>query len=72
MFGTTYSTVHYNIRDKTGRAIVIEYSGPNNLQWWETGAGTPYNGALANNPLWQAQTAYYNSEFFRHNLGWQA
>lgn len=29
------------------------------LQWWDT---TEYTGALANNPMWEDQTAYYTSE----------
>jgi hypothetical protein len=32
MFQTNYSTLHYNIHDIKGRSMVIEYSGPNNLQ----------------------------------------
>lgn len=31
-FASNYSTVHYNIRDSTGRSMVLEYGGPNNLQ----------------------------------------
>ena len=32
MFQTNYSTLHYNIHDNSGKSMVIEYSGPNNLQ----------------------------------------
>lgn len=32
MFGTNYSTLHYNIWDTAGNSMVIEYSGEKNLQ----------------------------------------
>ena len=62
MYNTSFATVHYNVRDNSGRAVVIQYGGPNNLQWYENGAETPYQGAFANNPLFVPQTEYYNSE----------
>lgn len=62
MYNTSFATVHYNVRDNSGRAVVIQYGGPNNLQWYENGADTPYQGAFANNPLFVPQTEYYNSE----------
>jgi len=30
------------------------------LQWWDN---KPYQGALANNPLWEQQIQYYNAWF---------
>lgn len=32
MFGTNYSTLHYNLFDSAGNSMVIEYSGEKNLQ----------------------------------------
>lgn len=46
LYNTTFSTVHYLVRDNTGRSIVIQYSGPNNLQWFENGADTPTRESL--------------------------
>jgi len=40
LFTTMYATLHYNIRDNSGSSLVIEYSGPNNLQvrtWFAAG-----------------------------------
>jgi penicillin V acylase-like amidase (Ntn superfamily) len=59
VFKTSFFTLHYNSHDNQGKSMVIQYSGPNNLQWINS---TSYQGALANNPLWESQTAYYNNE----------
>lgn len=59
VFKTDFFILHYNIHDNQGKSMVIQYSGSNNLQWFDS---TSYQGALANNPLWESQKAYYDSE----------
>lgn len=65
LFGTDYSTLHYHVWDNSGETMVIEYSGPNNLAWFNN---TDVR-ALANNPLYEQQMAFYNS-FMQSNAAY--
>jgi penicillin V acylase-like amidase (Ntn superfamily) len=57
-FGTnlTLAPLHYVIYDSYNQSLVIEYSGPNNLQWFNNTLGV-----LANNPLYEEQVSWYNN-----------
>ena len=70
LFNMTFARVHYIVRDNTGRSLVIQYGGPNNLQWYDNGMDTPYQGALGNNPLFIPQIEYYNGACREFGRAW--